>query len=134
MYVRWEMAESRERILELLALGESIANANRVAREANFGPSTRGDRDNEYIATAKLVEELFLSRGWFAPLPKPDFSNTSDDSWHPACNGTETPFIARSGAKLLYCFQPSTGNHAYIDVAKDMVLTDEEALQHLQTY
>jgi len=48
-------------------------------------------------------------------------------NWIPACGGTETPFLSRSGRRLLYCWQPSTGSHAYIDCGTDMVLTDEEA-------
>ena len=68
------------------------------------------------------------------PLIKPDFSDTSDDNWYPAHNGTETPFVSRSGKRLLYCFQPSTGNHAYMDVDNDILLSDEEARIHLGTY
>ena len=65
----------------------------------------------------------------------PDFSNQiNDDNWYPASNGTETPFIARSGKRLLYCFQPSTGNHAYLDVDCDIILSDEDAAAHLGTY
>jgi hypothetical protein len=128
------MADSRERTLALLALGEAITTINREATARNFGPSTRGDRDAEYVETARKVEELFLANGWFAPLPKPDFSNTSDTNWHPACGGTETPFIARSGARLLYCFQPSSGNHAYLNLDTDTILTNEEAELHMQLY
>jgi hypothetical protein len=47
--------------------------------------------------------------------------------WVPACGGTETPFMTRSGRKLLYCWQPSTGRHAYLDCLSDILLTDEEA-------
>jgi hypothetical protein len=54
------------------------------------------------------------------------------DAWVPACGGTETPFKARSGAILLYCFNPATGQHAYIDQGTDWVLTYEEAEAHLQ--
>lgn len=50
-------------------------------------------------------------------------------AWVPACNGTEVPFTARNGQRLLYCWQPLTGNHAYIDVNTDMVLTTEQALR-----
>jgi hypothetical protein len=52
-------------------------------------------------------------------------------NWYPACGGTEVPFLTRTGRKLLYCWQPSTGNHAYIDCGTDMLLTDEEAWQAL---
>lgn len=121
------MALSRQRIIYLETLGKAIYEAHVNAADANFGPATRGDYDNEYLNTALTVEAIFLARGWTAPTPKPDFSDTSDDNWHPACSGTETPFIARSGARLLYCFQPSTGKHAYVDLSKDMILTDEEA-------
>lgn len=48
-------------------------------------------------------------------------------NWVPANRGTETPFTTRSGRVLLYCYQPSTGKHAYLDVGTDLILTDEEA-------
>jgi len=55
------------------------------------------------------------------------------DTWVPACGGTETPFRARSGATLLYCFNPATRQHAYLNVNTDIILTREEANAHLQT-
>lgn len=48
-------------------------------------------------------------------------------NWVPACGGTEEPFMTRSGVRVQYLYQPSTGNHAYIDVDSDILLTDEEA-------
>jgi hypothetical protein len=51
--------------------------------------------------------------------------------WLPAANGTEMPFTARSGARLLYCFQPRSGRHAYLDLGTDLILTDDEACLHL---
>lgn len=48
-------------------------------------------------------------------------------SWVPACGGTEVPFTTRTGARLLYCYQPSTGRHAYLDCGTDLILTDAEA-------
>lgn len=48
-------------------------------------------------------------------------------NWIPACGGTETPFTTRSGRILLYCWQPSTGRHAYLDTQTDLILTNEEA-------
>jgi hypothetical protein len=47
--------------------------------------------------------------------------------WIPACGGTEVPFTTRTGARLLYCWQPSTGKHAYLDCGTDIILTDAEA-------
>jgi hypothetical protein len=54
------------------------------------------------------------------------------DIWLPACGGTETPFKARSGATLLYCYNPAEGRHAYL--CNDVVLTNEEAEAHLQRH
>lgn len=51
--------------------------------------------------------------------------------WVPACGGTEVPFTTRGGRRLLYCWQPSTGNHAYLDCETDLILSDEEAEQIL---
>lgn len=52
---------------------------------------------------------------------------TSNGNWYPASGGTETPFITRTGARLLYCWQPSTGRHAYLNCDTDLILDDEEA-------
>lgn len=49
------------------------------------------------------------------------------DTWVPACGGTETPFAARNGQRLLYCFNPALQRHAYLDLNQDLVLSDEEA-------
>jgi hypothetical protein len=54
--------------------------------------------------------------------------------WFPACQGTETPFTSRSGLRLLYCWQPSTGKHAYLNCDTDIILTDEEARAALMTW
>jgi hypothetical protein len=58
----------------------------------------------------------------------------SQGPWTPACGGTEQVFQARSGKRLLYCWQQTTGKHAYLDVDSDLILSDEEARMHLQTY
>ena len=52
---------------------------------------------------------------------------SQDDSWLPACGGTELPFKSRSGKRLQYVWQPSTGQHAYLDLDSDIILSDEEA-------
>ena len=53
--------------------------------------------------------------------------NVESDSWVPACGGTELPFKSRSGKRLQYVWQPSTGQHAYLDLDSDIILSDEEA-------
>lgn len=61
-----------------------------------------------------------------AQLAKRD-AIAANGPWLPACGGTEAPFTSRSGKRLLYCWQPSTGKHAYLDCGTDIILTQEEA-------
>lgn len=49
-------------------------------------------------------------------------------NWVPANCGTETPITYRTGRRLLYVYQASTGNHAYLDCDTDLILTPEEAM------
>lgn len=51
--------------------------------------------------------------------------------WYPASGGTEKPFFTRSGRRLQYLYQPSTGRHAYYDCDSDLILTNEEAFNLL---
>lgn len=55
-------------------------------------------------------------------------------AWYPACGGTEKPFVSRSGLRLMYCWQPTTGRHAYINCDTDILLSDEEARAALMTW
>ena len=55
-------------------------------------------------------------------------------NWYPACGGTEKEFTSRGGHRLLYCWQPATGRHAYLNLDTDIVLSDEEAWASLATY
>lgn len=55
----------------------------------------------------------------------------NNDNWVPAAGETETPFITRTGRRLLYCWQPSTGKHAYLDCDTDLILTNDEAITAL---
>ena len=49
----------------------------------------------------------------------------------PACSGTETPFRTRTGATLLYVWNPARNAHAYLDCGSDIILTDEQARARL---
>ena len=60
--------------------------------------------------------------------------NIKNDNWVPACGGTEVLFQTRSGRRLQYVWQPSTGQHAYLDVDSDIILSDEEAEACLALY
>jgi hypothetical protein len=53
--------------------------------------------------------------------------DNSQGNWYPANGGTETEFRSRSGARLLYVWQPSSGRHAYLNLDTDIILTDDEA-------
>jgi len=59
-------------------------------------------------------------------LDKKDYEN-SQGAWIPASGGSEVPFTTRNNYKLMYCYQPSTGRHAYINCETDIILTAEEA-------
>lgn len=53
-------------------------------------------------------------------------------NWVIACGGTEKPFTTRTGRRLQYIWQPSTGRHAYLDLGTDMILSDAEAQEALR--
>ena len=55
-------------------------------------------------------------------------------NWIPACGGTETPFMTRTGKRLLYVWDTCSGRHAYLDCQSDIILSDEEARVALATY
>lgn len=86
----------------------------------------------------KVHGENFIGNGWYEMQPtiladKLDARDmkAAQGSWVPANGGTEQPFTTRNNRKLLYCYQPSTGRHAYCDLAKDIMLSDEEAAEAL---
>ena len=55
----------------------------------------------------------------------------AEGNWIPACGGTEVPFVTRNRYRLLYCWQPSTGRHAYLNCDTDIILSDDEAMSAL---
>jgi hypothetical protein len=59
-------------------------------------------------------------------------NGSKQDVWIAACGGTETPFMSRSGKRLLYCYNPGLQKHAYLDLGTDIILTDEEAALALE--
>jgi hypothetical protein len=61
-------------------------------------------------------------------------AKAAQGNWVPANNRTEVPFTTRNGFRLLYCYQPTTGKHAYLDCGADIILTDDEARMALGTY
>ena len=49
--------------------------------------------------------------------------------WLAGAGGTEEPFTARDGRRLQRVWQPSTGQHGYLDLSTDIVTSDKEASQ-----
>ncbi len=45
---------------------------------------------------------------------------TRRDCWVPASGGAETPFT-KNGRRYLYCFNPATGKHGYLNLDTDRV-------------
>jgi hypothetical protein len=43
----------------------------------------------------------------------------------PACGGTETPFTIK-GYRLLYCWHTGDGNHYYLNLDTDRILSQDE--------
>ena len=54
-------------------------------------------------------------------------AKAANGNWASACGGTEEPFTTRTGARLLYCYQATTGLHAYLNLGTDLILSNEEA-------
>lgn len=67
------------------------------------------------IAASKLSYEL-MSKG----------VHPVKDEWIPANGGHEEPFNTRTGRRVLYVWNPLTGQHAHLDLGTDMILTGEE--------
>lgn len=62
------------------------------------------------------------------------FRRREQGNWVPASGGKEEPFRTRTGRRLQYLWQPSTGKHAYYDVDSDLILSDEDAMHALGHY
>jgi hypothetical protein len=49
------------------------------------------------------------------------------DNWVPACGGTEPITTYRTGRRLQYMWNTTSGEHAYYDVDRDIFLDNAEA-------
>lgn len=81
------------------------------------------------VTLVALMNNLSL-----ADLLKAQDEARDQGDWQPANGGSEVPFVTRNKRRLLYCWQPSTGRHAYLDLDQDLILSDEEARVALGTY
>lgn len=95
---------------------------------------------NASATSLNIASSVIIQKGLFKKAnSKKSVSEMLDDldkkknqgNWIPAGGGSESPFKTRSGRRLLYCWQPSTGKHAYLDCDTDLILSDEEAAMAL---
>lgn len=56
------------------------------------------------------------------------------DRWVPACQGTEKPFVSRSGTRMLYCYNFKQQRHEYLNCNTDVIMTDAEVAAALMMY
>jgi hypothetical protein len=82
--------------------------------------------DEEWRTRARHQDE----NGTVAERIEREVARHGQSAWVPACNGTEVPFYTRSGHRVLYCWQPSTGRHAYFDCGTDVIIPDAELLAY----
>jgi len=73
-----------------------------------------GDLVMEDVRAAAEIFDVSITEEYREAL------RTRADRWVPANGGHETPFRTRNGLVLLYCWNPATGRHAYINVETDM--------------
>jgi hypothetical protein len=94
------------------------------------------DKTSEHVIaetfSARVADAVNTDR--YEAVPIVQHLATLKDHWIPACGGTEQPFQTRSGRTLLYCWNPGTGKHAYLDTATDLILSDEEATAALAMF
>lgn len=102
--------------------------------ELEVFPLVDGKEDTKQIMTAqecyRLAGQLF-DAGNELETKLMCKVGSRKDIWIPASGGTETPFISRSGRKLLYCWNPGQDKHAYLDMGTDTILSDAEAAQFM---
>lgn len=92
-------------------------------------------KDYSTMALAELMHTRSMVALGESLVPKfSEHLSKQSDSWLPACGGTEAPFVSRSGKRLQYVWQPSTGKHAYLDLDSDIILSNEEAEVALALY
>jgi hypothetical protein len=105
-----------------------------ISYAVNYVYSLLMDMDLNAENWRHIKRETVTLQNLFEIAEQERFKNLKDDSWVPACGGTEVPFKSRSGRRLQYVWQPSTGHHAYLDVDSDIILSDEEAEVCLQMH
>jgi len=119
-------------------------NASAWKKVEGYGP-TPGDRKTDAIRRSGLLTPESAPGAASGTFTRTHFhghkslseilderrAKAEQGDWIPASGGTEKPFHTRSGKRLQYLYQPSTGRHAYYDVESDIILSDDEAFAAL---
>ena len=116
----------------LNALRERATQAGGLEYALGFLYSTLTDLKLQDYELWRMKRDTTTLNDLIAEEKKQLAENRLNDNWLPACGGTEEPFVSRSGKRLQYVWQPSTGQHAYLDLDSDIILSDEEAEACLQ--
>jgi hypothetical protein len=109
------------------ALRERATQAGGLDYALGFLYSTLTDLKLQDYELWRMKRDTDTLNGLIAKEKKQLAENKLNDNWIPACGGTEEPFVSRSGKRLQYVWQPSTGQHAYLDLDSDTILSDEAA-------
>jgi hypothetical protein len=109
------------------ALRERATQAGGLEYALGFLYSTLTDLKLQEYEMGRIRKDTFTLRKLVEQENKQRAENRLNDNWIPACGGTEEPFVSRSGKRLQYVWQPSTGQHAYLDLDSDTILSDEAA-------
>ena len=116
----------------LNALRERATQAGGLENALGFLYSTLTDLKLQDYELWRMKRDTTTLNDLIAEEKKQLAENRLNDNWLPACGGTEEPFVSRSGKRLQYVWQPSTGHHAYLDLDSDTILSDEAAEAALQ--
>jgi len=109
------------------ALRERATQAGGLEYALGFLYSTLADLKLQEYEMGRIRKDTFTLRKLVEQENKQRAENRLNDNWIPACGGTEVPFVSRSGKRLQYVWQPSTGQHAYLDLDSDTILSNEAA-------
>lgn len=109
----------------------ALRNKAAAATTGNGAPLTSAEWSEYDAFVTEDDPTLFAPARDLAQEMGAEVARREAGPWFPACAGTEVPFTARDGRRLQYLWQPSTNRHAYIDLDRDVFLTDDEATRVL---
>jgi hypothetical protein len=113
-----------ERDARIEELTEEI---NRLHHILNLTPVSRMSNADFRQCTHKIDElaakRFALRNGATLEYARAIIRNS--DAWVPACGGREEP-MQIGQTRVLYCFNPAEGEHAYINLDTDLICSEHE--------